>query len=149
MSKIIGLILKSALGRWVTGGLVILLLGSAGLMWHNHKQGLREEGRQEYVQKINQETMQILQEQLAAERAVNVQLVKLGVARERVNAEAIARRQDAVAQLSQMRREAAKQERTDEKYATWRNTPLPDGVATRLQRLRTTDNPSPLRDDSN
>ncbi|KKK45499.1 hypothetical protein LCGC14_3165400, partial [marine sediment metagenome] len=37
MSKFIGLLLKSVVGRWVTGGLVILLLGSAGLMWHNHK----------------------------------------------------------------------------------------------------------------
>lgn len=139
-SKLIGLALKTALGRWVTGGLVILLLGSAGLMWHNHKQGLREEGKQECVQEVNQETMQILQEQLAAERAVNVELVKLGVARNAVNAEVTARKQVAEGRIVELKRQIAEQERNDETYADWSNTPLPNGVAARLQLLEATDN---------
>lgn len=140
VSKLIGLALKTALGRWVTGGLVILLLGSAGLMWHNHKQGLREEGRHECVQLVNQETMQILQEQLAAERAVNVELVKLGVARNAVNVETTARHQLAEARVSELKRLIAEQERTDESYNAWANTLLPTGVAARLQLFRAGDN---------
>ncbi len=109
-------------------------------MWHNHKQGLREEGKQECVQEVNQETMKILQSQLAAERAVNVQLVKLGVARDAVNAEATARHQSAEAKVSELKRQIAEQERNDEPYKKWANTPLPTGVAARLQLLRATDN---------
>lgn len=149
MSKLIGLLLKSAGGRWVAGGLVILLLGSGGLMWHNHKQGLREEGKQECVQEVNQETMKILQSQLAAERAVNVQLVKLGVARDAANVAATARRQSAEATVSELKRQMAEQERNDETYNEWANTSLPIGVANRLQLLQTTDSESPIRDDSN
>ncbi len=148
MGKIIKLALSTALGRWVTGGVVVLLLGGAGLMWHNHKQGLREEGKQECVQEVNQETMKILQSQLAAERAVNVQLVKLGVARDAVNAEATARHQSAVAAVSELRRQMDEQERDDETYYEWANTSLPIGVANRLQLLQTTDSESPFRDDS-
>ena len=140
MIKLIGLALKSVLGRWVIGGVVVLLLGSAGLMWHNHKQGLREEGKQECIQEVNQETMEILQSQLAAERAVNVQLVKLGVARAAVNAEAVARHRNAEATVSELKKQIAEQERTDENYAKWSSTLLPVGVANRLQLLRTTDN---------
>ena len=140
MSKIIGLLFKSAIGRWVTGGLVILLLGSAGLMWHNHKQGLREEGKQECIQAVNQETLTILQEQLAAERAVNVELVKLGVARNAVNAEATARHRSAEAKVSELKRQIAEQEQNDEPYNAWANTPLPAGVAARLQLLSAGDN---------
>ena len=140
MSKLIELALKTALGRWVTGGLVILLLGSAGLMWHNHKQGLREEGKQECVQEVNQETMRILEEQLRAERAVNVELVKLGVERTRVNTDAIARRADAEAKVSELKRQIAEQERNDEPYNEWAGTLLPVGVAARLQLLRSGDN---------
>jgi len=140
MRKLIGLALKSVLGRWVIGGAVILLLGSAGLMWHNHKQGLREEGKQECIQAVNQETLTILQAQLAAERAVNVQLVKLGVARDAVNAEATARHQSAAATVSELKRQIAEQERNDQPYNEWANTLLPTGVAARLQLLRATDN---------
>jgi len=117
-----------------------LLLGSGGLMWHNHKQGLREEGKQECVQEVNQETMRILEEQLRAERAVNVELVKLGVERTRVNTDATARRQAAEATVSELKRQIAEQERNDEPYKEWANTLLPTGVAARLQLLRATDN---------
>lgn len=140
ISKLIGLAFKTALGRWVLGGAVALLLGTAAVMWHNHKQGLREEGRQECIQTVNEETLQILQEQLAAERAVIVELVKLGVARNVVNAEATARHQASEARVSELKRQITEQERTDETYADWSRTLLPTGVANRLQLLRTTDN---------
>ena len=140
MSKLIELALKTALGRWVTGGLVILLLGSAGLMWHNHKQGLREEGKQECVQEVNQETMKILQEQLLAERAVVVELVRLGEERTRLNIETTARHQDAKTKVAELKRQIAEQEQNDEPYNEWAGTLLPTGVAARLQLSGTTDN---------
>ena len=140
VSKLIGLAFKTALGRWILGAAVALLLGSAGLMWHNHKQGLREEGRQECIQTVNEETLQILQEQLVAERAVIVELINLGIARNILNDATVARRQAADAKVSELKRQIAEQERTDETYNTWANTPLPTGVRNRLQLLRATDN---------
>ena len=127
-------LLATAAGRWVLGGAVALLLGSGYAMWHKHKQNLREEGRQECVQKVNEETHEIALEALARERATNAQLQEALELAESASREALERRQRSEAALSSLQEEMEAQREVDPEYAEWSDTPLPDGVADRLRR---------------
>lgn len=132
--KVLGWAFKTALGRWVTMGAVALLLGGAALKWHNHKEGLKEEGRQECVQEINQATVDALLVELENERAANAALnASLAVAAD-ANRLANERRDEAVSNLRTIEAEMRTQEETDETYREWSADPLPDGVADRLRR---------------
>ena len=126
-------ILSSAIGRWVLGGLVAAGIGTAALMWHNHKEGLKEEGRLECVQEINQATIDALEDALAAEKRAAAQLRANLIAAARVNQEATERRNELSSQLDSLRGMMEKQKNEDPTYREWSDTDLPDGVADRLR----------------
>lgn len=133
----IGIVIKklvtSVLGRWVLGGLVAAGIGTAALMWHSHKEGLKEEGRLECVQEINQATIDALESALVDEKRAAAQLRASLVAAAAVNQEAVERRRQAETALTDLERQMQEQERTDETYREWANADLPDGVADRLR----------------
>jgi len=147
----IALILKrlfrTVLGRWVTGSVVALLLGGGALMWHNHKADLREEGRQECIQLVNEETMLQLEAALVEERRTNAELVALAEVNALANVEALARRQELETSLTALAAEMEKQRNEDPEYKEWGDAPLPDGVAERMREQATGSDPGTLRDD--
>jgi len=149
----IGLIFKkaigSATGRWITLGVVTLLLGSGGLMWHNFKQGLIDEGTQVCVQVINEQTVIDLQAALAAERETAATLRAEAAANAAVNEEARTRLRDSESNVADLNRQIKEQRKNDETYKAWSDTPLPDGVADRLRRAGTGSSPDTGREDSN
>jgi len=135
--------------KLILGGVVILLLGAAGLYWKNFKDDLRDEGRQVCIQKINEQTVIDLQDALAAERVTAAELHALAIATAEENAEARARLRDSESKVDSLLAAREEQERTDETYAAWNNTALPDGVADRLRSLRAGSNTNPDNEDSN
>ena len=145
IKKVIG----TVLGRWVTGALVTLLLGGAYAWWHSHKADLREEGRQECIQVVNAETMKILEEQLADERAANEELRELAEYEAAVNAESRERRRELDLKITTLEAEMRTQAETDENYKEWADTPLPAGVGERMRNQATGSDSSTLREDSN
>jgi hypothetical protein len=140
--------LKTVIGRWVTLGLVASLLGGGALYWHNFKDDLRDEGAQECVQKINEETHRTLLAALAAEQVARVRLEEMVSAAARENAEAEARLKESESKMDSLLTAMKKQRTTDETYKEWSDTPLPAGVAERVQEYAGSD-PDPIRDDSN
>lgn len=109
-------------------------------LWHSHKEGLRDEGRQECIQKINQSTVDALEAALAQERAAHAELRAIHEAALAANKDAVERRKQAEKKLENFQAEVNQREQENETYAEWRNTPLPDGVASGLRELRTGDN---------
>lgn len=137
-------VLGTVLGRWVTGFIVVSLLGSAGLMWHNHKEGLKEEGRLECVQEVNKATMDALEIALADERSANAALRASLVAAAAVNQEATERRREAESTIASLQEQMETQKNEDPTYREWSDAPLPDGVADRLRQAAR----SPAGDDN-
>jgi hypothetical protein len=133
MNFVIQWIFKTVLGRWVTAGLVALLLGGAALKWHNFKEDLIHKGQQVCVQEINKQTVIDLQNALAAERATAIELRALAVASAEASQQAIARRQAVELNFTALQTQMAEQAKTDETYKAWADTPLPAGVGERLR----------------
>lgn len=133
VSKLIAQVLGSVLGRWILGGVVALLLGWAAIAWHNHKEGLKEEGMQECVQEINQATIDDLERALAEERSAVAELRANLAAVAIANEEAEMRKEELSRQLASLRGMMEQQRKNDETYRAWSDTPLPDGVADRLR----------------
>jgi len=123
----------SILSRWILGGVVASLVAFAGWRWHEFKDDLVLKGQQVCIQEINKETVTRLQDALAAERLMSAQLAKEAKRVAQENARAQARRRELEIQVSSMARAMAEQEKTDETYKAWANTPLPNGVAGRLR----------------
>lgn len=133
MQSLIVKILASALGRWILGGLVAVGIGTAALMWHNHKEGLKEEGRLECVQEINQATIDALENELKNKDLAIAQLRDAAVASAQANAEAEARRQQDRSTIASLQAQMEEQKNEDPTYREWSDTDLPDGVADRLR----------------
>lgn len=148
MSMIIKWALKTVLGRYVTAGVVAMLLGGGALMWHNFKDNLREEGAEECVQIVNAETHQRLVDALAAEKAARLRLAGIATASAEENAAARARLKESESRMESLSAAMKEQEKNDEEYAEWRNAPLPSGVGERMRNLAGTDSGS-VRNDSN
>jgi len=123
----------SILSRWILGGLVALLLGSAALMWHNHKEGLKEEGRLECVQEISQATIDALEDALADEKRARAALRASLIAAATANQEAVARRNESESRLEELQTQMEEQKNEDPEYREWSDTTLPSGVADRLR----------------
>jgi len=149
MSAILKLILKSTLSRWVTVGIVTLLLGGGVTWWYKFKADLRAEGEQECVQVINEETLQQLQIALAAEKTARAELqARLEVAA-RANQEARIRRNILEQRLNELNRQRLQQKENDNEYRAWSDTDLPNGVADRLREAGAELDPGTIREDSN
>ena len=149
MAKLFGMAFKTVVGRWVTLGLVTLLLSGAALKWHNFKEDLIHKGQQVCVQEINKQTVADLEAALAAERSAFADLTARMAADAAVSESARNRHRDLQDQLSDLERAMEKQRKTDETYKAWSDAPLPDGVAARLLNQSAASNSSPVRDDSN
>lgn len=149
IAKLVMWIGKKAINKYILGGAVALLLGGAGLFWHNFKQDLRDEGKRVCVQVINEETVLALQDALAAERATATRLATMMVAAAKESEQARARLRESKSKMDALSLARKEQEKTDETYATWSNAPLPDGVADRLRDLFTGRDENPSTDDSN
>lgn len=134
LSKLITWVGKKALNRWILGGVVALLLGSAGLMWHNFKSDLRDEGRHECVQAINEQTVLDLQAALVDAEATADELADYILRTSKANAAAEARVADAQARVDVLLEEIQEQKKNDKDYSEWSDTPLPSGVANRLRK---------------
>lgn len=129
----------SILSRWILGGAVALLASAAAWQWHNFKEDLIHKGQQVCIQEINKETVLALENALAEERLTNALLVEEARLAAQESADARARRRELEIQLSSMARAMAEQEKTDESYRDWANTPLPTGVAERLRQQARSD----------
>jgi len=146
-TKIISWAFKSVLGRYVTVGLVTVLLGGAAVYWHNFKEDLRDEGAEECIQIINQETHSQMVAALADSQAANAQLRAEAAVTALVNAEAEERLKRSESIVESLKSARLEQEKTDETYAEWSAAPLPDGVADRLRSLRPAGDTSPGDED--
>lgn len=133
MMMILRKLLASSLGRWVLGGVVITIVGGSAIMWHNHKEGLREEGIQECVQEINQATVDQLYKELKLKDDALAEARRVADANRKAAMDAIKRKRDAEVNLELMLRAMEEQKNEDEDYREWSDTPLPDGVADRLR----------------
>lgn len=133
-------LLSSVLGRWVTGSLIALLLGGSALKWHSFKENLIHKGQQVCVQEINKQTVTDLENALAAERVTATKLRALATAAAAENEASRTRLREAETKVAGLLAERKEQERTDETYAAWSNTPLPAGVADRMRSLRSGSN---------
>jgi hypothetical protein len=124
---------KTVLGRYVTAGLVTLLLGSGVWKWYDFKDDLREEGVEECVQEINRATVDALELELKnAQRANEILAEELEFANQ-VNASALARRQELETSITALAAAMEKQKNEDPNYRDWTNTALPAGVSDRLR----------------
>ena len=92
-------ILSSVLGRWVTGGVVTLLLSLGTYLWMDFKSDLRDEGMQECVQEIQKATVDALEQQLANKQAAVDELRRLHAAALIVAEERKQREQEAMYRL--------------------------------------------------
>ena len=133
MSFIIKWVFKTVVGRWVTGALITVLLGGAVTMWHNHKEGLIEEGQQACVQVINEETMDQLQLALEREQAKTEELRRIHAAALVVVEETKQRKREMQERLEELEDQMEAQRNTDEEYKEWTDTPLPAGVGERMR----------------
>ncbi len=149
IGKLVTWAAKKALNRWILGGAVALLLGGAAIMWHNHKQGLRDEGRHECVQAINEQTVIDLQTALAEEQVAAAELRATVAAAAQENADARERLQAANASLKTLALLMKEQKENDKVYSAWSDVPLPDGVADRLRQLHSGSDPDPRNEDGN
>ncbi|TFH46053.1 MAG: hypothetical protein E4H01_10690 [Lysobacterales bacterium] len=142
-------VFKTVVGRWVTGILVALLLGGAALKWHNFKEGLIHKGQQVCVQEINKETVQQLQDALAAEKVARAELSAQLTAIATENQASRDRRVELEKQLSAAQRAMAEQRKNDETYKAWADAPLPAGVGERLRDQAAAGHSGAVRDDRN
>lgn len=124
----------SLLSRYITVGVVALLLGGGALKWHSHKEGLREEGIQECVQEINKATVKALEDALADAESANAALSASLIAAAAVNQEALARRAAVEASLQTLQKQMEQQKNEDPAYREWSDAALPDGVVSRLRK---------------
>jgi len=137
MGALVKWVFKTALSRWVTGGLVIFVLGGAGLMWHNHKEGLRAEGAEECIQQITQANVTVLENKIADQATEIAVLLQLNAEKDAANERARTRHQVTENRVAKLLRDQARQEQEDETYAEWSNIDLPNGVAERLRSTQT------------
>lgn len=135
LGALINTVFASQIGRWVTLGVVTLLLGGAVYKWVDFKSDLRDEGQQECIQKITQATVDSLEIALAEEKIAREKLIKRLLESERLNADALARTREAEQRLKVFERERENQAAVDPPYREWRDIPLPDGVTDRLRSL--------------
>lgn len=142
-------IFKTVVGRWVTLGVVTLLLGGGAIKWHNFKEDLIHKGQQVCVQEINKQTVIDLQAALAAERVTATQLRAAAVANALANEEARTRLRDSETIVSDLNRQIKEQRKHDATYKAWADTPLPDGVADRLRQAGAAGDTDTGREDSN
>ena len=146
MKIVLNWILKTVVGRWVTGALVTALLSGLVYKWYDFKSDLVEEGTQVCVQAINKDTMEQLQIALAAEKSARAELTAKLAAAAAVSREARERRQALENQLTDLERQMENQHELDPDYAKWSDTPLPDGVANRLRQSGAGSDPGAVRD---
>jgi len=149
ITRLIKWVGAKALNRWILGGLVAMLLGGGGLMWYKYKEGLRDEGRFECVQKINEQTVIDLQNALAEERATATELRALATAAAEANESARAKLRESEAKVRDFKEDLRGQKNNDKEYAAWSDVPLPAGVADRLRKLSSGSNTNPSNEDSN
>jgi TolA-binding protein len=123
----------TVLGRWVTGGVVTLLLGLAFAAYTNYKEGLRDEGKLECVQEIQQATVDALEEQLRKKDEAIAVLRELHAKNLVLVEERKQREQEAYDRLEGLERQIEEQRNADPNYREWADTDLPDGVADRLR----------------
>lgn len=128
-------VFKTVIGRWVTASLIAMLLSGLAWKWHQFKEDLIHQGQQVCVQEINKQTVIDLQNALAAERATAMELRALATAAASENEAARQRIREAEDKTDALLAARKEQEKTDETYAAWSNTPLPAGVADRLRGL--------------
>lgn len=136
----LNLLVKTAARRWALGIVVSVLLSSAAWFgWQRYQESLRDQGRDEAFQVCNEEIYKanivVLEEQLEREKDRVRRLTELNSALRAENEAAITRREDAERKVAQLLRDRETQAKRDETYREWSATPLPDGVAARLQRL--------------
>ena len=149
IGKLLARIVTTSLGRWILGGTVALLISGAAWKWHAFKEDLIHQGQVVCVQEINKQTVIDLQDALADEKIVNATLVALAVARAEENQQARARLRDSEFRVASLLTEKREQEKTDETYAAWSNTPLPSGVAGRLRDAQSGSDPDTVSGNSN
>ena len=125
-------IVATALGRWILGGVVASLIAFAAWKWHAFKEDLIHQGQQVCVQEINKETVEALERALSEERAARAALAERAAAAATENAAARQRAIDLERGLQDLAAEMERQRQTDETYAAWSATTLPDGVAGRV-----------------
>lgn len=149
MSFVINWVFRTVVGRWVTLGVVTVLLGGLAYKWHVFKEDLIRKGQQVCVQEINKETVAQLQDALAAEKSARADLTARLNAAAAVNQEAKDRRVKVEASLRTLEAAMRTQRETDETYRAWSDTPLPDGVADRLRNQASVGAESTVRDNQN
>lgn len=136
----IGYLLKTVAGRWFLGAAVAALLSGLAVWWYDTKHDWEEQGRQECVQLINEETHKRVVDALARSelrrQELNKQLSDLRIENELARE----RERRANEKLLLFQNSVRAQEENDEEYRKWADDPLPDGVADRLRNLRTTSN---------
>ncbi len=149
MKFVITWIFKTVVGRWVTAGVITLLLGGVVTWWYSFKSDLRDEGEQKCVQLINEETMLQLQAALVDSQAARAELqARLEIAA-RVNQDARIRRNMLERRLLELDRQRLQQKENDNAYRTWNDTALPSGVADRLRDAKAGAHKSAVRENSN
>lgn len=123
------------LSRWVTVGVVTVLLSGAGIWWYKFKDDLREEGEQACIQKVNEElhkeTVEALYRQQQRVMELQAELSDLRVENELAKE----RERRAKEKLQIYQNSVRAQLENDEKYREWARTELPNGVADRLREL--------------
>ena len=147
MNIIIKWVFKTVVGRWVTAGILSLLVGGGALKWHNYKEDLIHKGQQVCVQEINKETVAQLEDALAAAEIARAELKERLDSANRANALALDRRRELETSLTALADEMEKQRNEDPTYREWSDSDLPDGVAGRLRDQATGRDPGPIRDD--
>ncbi len=139
LTKVISYFAGAALRRWILGAGLALLIGSATLMWHNHKNKLIDHGAQRCVQEINAATVADLNRALAREKASHNDLLKMYMRVARENADALDRLRQAGSRVAELKDQIKEQEETDETYKKWSDADLPNGVGERLRSLQDPD----------
>lgn len=140
MGKLIAWAFKTAVGRWAIGGSIALILGVVTIKWHDYKESLVHKGQQVCVQEINKETVQQLQDALAAEKSAHAELTANLIAAAAANQEARDRKRELEDKLTKLEHQMAEQRKNDETYRAWSDSDLPDGVSSRLRDEAAADN---------
>ena len=148
-SRALKWVMVSSMRKWVVVGFVSVVLAGSTYYVHSYKEGLRDEGRQECVQAINEQTVIDLQNLLVAEQVVAAELRATATAAAQENAAAKERLQAANASLKTLALKMKEQKENDKEYAAWSDVPLPTGVAERLRQLHSGSNSHPGHEDGN
>lgn len=140
LSSLLNLAIKSTAGRIALGIAVTALLSGLAVWWYDTKHDWEEQGRNECVQLVNEETHKQLVE---ANYRKQEQIMKLQKELRETKIEnelARERERRATEQLLIYKNSLRTQAENDEDYREWADTPLPDGVADRLRGLRADSN---------